>query len=83
MIEENLERIKAIISAAIIIAVNVAAIVGVDVGDGDAITNALLMAFDLVAMAWAIWKNHNFTDEAAQAQKYLDQLKVAKKEAKE
>ena len=83
MIEENKERIKAIISAAIIIAVNVAAIVGVDVGDGDAITNALLMAFDLVAMAWAIWKNHNFTDEAAQAQKYLDQLKVAKKEAKE
>ena len=79
MMEKHSERIKAIISAVIVIAVNVAAIVGVDVGDGDAITNALLMAFDFAAMAWAIWKNHNFTDEAAEAQELLDALKKAKR----
>jgi len=78
-IGRNKERLKAIISAAVIIAVNVAAIIGVDVGDGEAITNALLIAFDMLAMAWGIWKNHNFTDEAAQAQAYLDTLKAEKR----
>ena len=78
-IGKHKERIKAIISAAVVIAVNVAAIVGVDVGDGDAITNALLLAFDFAAMAWAIWKNHNFTDAAAEAQEYLDAIKKAKR----
>lgn len=75
----NKERIKAIISALVIVAVNVAAIVGVDIGEGDAITNALLVIVDMLAVLWGIWKNHNFTDEAAMAQDYLDDLKAAKK----
>lgn len=74
------ERIKAIISAAVVIIVNVAALCGVNLGDGDAITNAALMIASLAATCWAIWKNHNFTDEAAMAQKYLDSLKAERKE---
>lgn len=79
MSSQNKERIKAIISAAVVIVINVAAILGVDLGDGSDLTNASLIILDFVAMAWAIWKNHNFTDEAAQAQKYLDELKATKK----
>ena len=75
----NKERIKAIISALVIVAVNVAAIVGVDIGEGDAITNALLVIVDMLAVLYGIWKNHNFTPEAAQAQEYLDGLKASRK----
>ena len=73
------ERVKAIISAAVVIIVNVAALMGIDLGDGDAITNAVLMIASLAATCWAIWKNHNFTDEAAMAQRYLEALKTERK----
>jgi hypothetical protein len=33
----------------------------------------------LAASAWAIWKNHNFTVEAAQAQLVLNGLKNERK----
>lgn len=69
------EQRRAVISAAIVLIVNIAAIGGVDL-DGDALTNGVLAIAALVADLYAIWKNHNFTSEAVQAQKYLDGLKA-------
>lgn len=71
------ERIKAIISSAVVIAINVGVLFGFDI-DGDAMTNALLGLAAFASWCWALWKNHNFTDEAAQAQAFLDELKAAK-----
>ena len=79
-IEKNKERLKAIIGSLVVIAVNVAAMVGVDVGDGDAITNAILIAFDMLAVAWGLWKNQNFTESAIESQKVLDSLKSIRKD---
>ena len=77
MVPDNKERIKAIISAVVIIFINIAALFGVNVTEGDALTNALLVIVDMAAVIWGIWKNHNFTPEAAIAQDYLDSLKLA------
>lgn len=76
------ERVKAIISAIVIIAINIAALLNFDL-DGNALTNALMGLAAFLSWVWAIWKNHNFTDEAAKAQVYLDELKSAAKHAKE
>lgn len=76
------ERTKAIISAIVIVAVNVAALLNFDL-DGDAMSNALFGLAAFLSWAWAIWKNHNFTDEAAEAQVYLNGLKKAKHEKTE
>lgn len=70
------ERIKAIISAAVVIIVNVAALCGFDLGDGMNLQNALLAIAALVSWIWAIWKNHNFTDAAAEGQKVVDAIKT-------
>lgn len=73
------ERWKAIFSAIGIIIVNAAALIGIDVGDGAQLQDVLLGCAWIASLAWAIWKNHNFTDEAAQAQRYLDMLKLEKR----
>ena len=72
------ERVKAIISAAIIIIVNVAALCNFAI-DQDTLIKIFFGIADIVATMWAIWKNHNFTFEAAQAQGYLNNLKEGKK----
>ena len=72
----NPERIKAIVSAIVIIAINVGVLFGFDI-DGDEMTNALLGLAAFASWCYAIWKNHNFTDEAIEAQVYLDELKAA------
>lgn len=76
------ERVKAIISAIVIIIVNVAALLGFQIDDGATLTNALLAVAAVISWAWAIWKNHNFTPEAAEAQQLLDRLKKEHKEAR-
>ena len=68
------ERIKAIISAGIIIIVNVLALFNIAINP-DIIAKAAFGVAELIATIWAIWKNHNFTLEAAQAQGYLNNLK--------
>ena len=68
------ERTKAIISAAVIIIVNVAAIYGISLDQG-MLLNAICAIADLAAMLWAIWKNHNFTYAAAQGQLVVDNIK--------
>lgn len=70
------ERIKAIISAAVVIIINVAALCGFDVGDGATLQNALLAIAALASWLWAIWKNHNFTDAAAEGQRVVDAIKL-------
>jgi len=72
---DNPERIKAVVSAIVIIAINVGVLFGFDI-DGDAMTNALLGLAAFASWCYAIWKNHNFTDEAISAQQYLDELKA-------
>ena len=68
------ERIKAIVSALVVIVINVCALLGYTL-DPDVTQQVILLVCMLVATGWAIWKNHNFTDAAAEAQKYLDELK--------
>ena len=76
------ERTKAIISAAVVIVVNVAAIYGISLDQG-MLLNALCAVADLAAMVWAIWKNHNFTYAAAQGQMVVDKIKLEQKALKQ
>jgi len=72
------ERTKAIISAIAVLIVNFAALWGVSL-DYETWVNGLCAIAMLAASAWAIWKNHNFTPEAAQAQLVLNGLKNERK----
>ena len=74
------ERTKAIISAIVILAVNIAAMFGVSL-DANVWFSGLCAIVMLVTNIYAIWKNHNFTPEAQEAQRVLDDLKAARKEA--
>lgn len=68
------ERIKAVVSSVVVIAVAVCSALGLDV-DGDALTNVICAALLVASTAYGCWKNHNFTEAAAGAQVYLDLLK--------
>lgn len=69
------ERTKAIISAIVILIVNVAAMFGISL-DMNIWVDGLCAIVALAADARGVWKNHNFTSEAAAAQAYLDNLKA-------
>lgn len=69
------ERTKAIISAIVILIVNIAAMFGVSL-DANVWFSGLCAIVMLATNIYAIWKNHNFTSEAAEAQAYLDNLKA-------
>lgn len=71
------EKTKATISAAIVLAVNMAALFGVSLEQG-MVANVVFGLITIAATIYAAWKNHNFTTEAARAQEYLDLLKVRK-----
>lgn len=75
MTENMDERIKAIISAIVVIVVNAAALMGIDIGDGADIQDALFAIAWIASLAWAIWKNHNFTHAAAEGQRVVDAIK--------
>ena len=75
----NTETIKAIISALGVLIVACAGMVGFDV-DADMVQNVLSIAAFLAAFAWGIWKNHNFTEAAQEAQKVLDGIKAGEVE---
>lgn len=74
MEDNKMERTKAIVSAVVVLVVNVAALLGYSL-DVDVTQQVILVFVMLAATGWAIWKNHNFTDAAAEAQRYLDDLK--------
>jgi uncharacterized membrane protein len=68
------ERTKALVSAITLLAVNLLALFGVQLNH-DAVWQVVAAVAVIVSTAYGIWKNHNFTPEAAQAQQYLDLLK--------
>ncbi|MBQ9003050.1 MAG: hypothetical protein IJ087_14450 [Eggerthellaceae bacterium] len=71
------ERAKAIISAIVVLVANLAALWGVSIDQGVWI-NGLCAIVTLAASIWAIWKNHNFSEEAQQGQLVTNQLKNEK-----
>lgn len=68
------EKVKATISAAILLAVNLLALFGVTLNLG-MVQDVVFGAITIVTTIYAAWKNHNFTPEAIEAQKVLDHLK--------
>lgn len=78
----NQERIKAILTIVVTAAINIANLYGYAIDAGAAV-NAVLTIFSFVCIAWSWWFNQNITDEAQQAQKYLVELKAAKKAGNE
>lgn len=74
------ERWKAIFSAIGVIIVNAAALMGIDLGDGASIQDVLLGCAWIASLAWAIWKNHNFTFAASEGQKVINAIKSVEKE---
>lgn len=69
-----MNRTKSVVSAVVVIVVYVASLFGVSL-DAGLVTTTVSVAAALAALAWGVWKNHNFTDAANQAQKVLDDLK--------
>lgn len=74
------ERWKAIFSAIGVIIVNAAALMGIDLGDGANIQDVLLGCAWIASLAWAIWRNHNFTFAASEGQKVINAIKSVEKE---
>lgn len=70
----NTETIKTIASAVAIIVVNIANWAGYAL-DADMMVQMIMSVVALVALGWGIWKNHNFTAAAQEAQAYLDLIK--------
>lgn len=76
----NTERIKAILTIIVTAAVNIANVCGYAL-DADMWVNAVLSIFSVITIVYAWWKNQNVTEEAQEAQIYLNQLKAEKKAA--
>lgn len=72
----NMETIKAFVSALALFIVAGAGMLGFDV-DAGMVQNGLSIAAFVAAFAWGIWKNHNFTQAAQDAQAFLNMLKAA------
>ena len=72
----NKETVKATVSAAVVIIVNVAALWGISI-DADVWTNGICAVIALAANVWAIWHNHNFTAAAQKGQEVTDSIKKA------
>jgi hypothetical protein len=72
----NMETIKACVSALGVLIVAGAGLFGFDL-DAGMVQNGLSVLAFIAAFAWGIWKNHNFTEAAQDAQAYLDMLKAA------
>lgn len=69
------ETTKAIVSAVCVLVVEVAGICGVAL-DGDTVTQVVSAVAVIAVTVYSIWKNHNFTAAATQAQGLLDALKA-------
>lgn len=70
----NTETIKACVSALGVLIVACAGMFGFDL-DAGMVQNGLSALAFIAAFAWGIWKNHNFTKAAQEAQKVCDALK--------
>ena len=72
----NIERARAIVTIVVTAIVNIANVYGYAV-DADQWVNVALSLLSAATILYAWWKNANITDEAIQAQAYLDELKEA------
>ena len=70
----SIETFKAAASMIAILAVNVANMIGLSL-DADFLTQSFLCAFAIATLIWGVWKNHNFTQAAQDAQNILNALK--------
>lgn len=61
------ETFKSIASALAIIVIQVAALFGLEISEDEA-TSIILCLITLGATCYAIWKNHNFTEDAQESQ---------------
>lgn len=68
------ERTKAMVSAAVVLFVNIMALFGASLDMG-MVQNVAIGLVTIVTTVYAVWKNHNFTPQAAAAQEYLNMLK--------
>ena len=66
---------QSIISAIVVLVVQAAAFAGHTV-DEEAVTTVVTVIVTLAATAYALWKNHNFTDAANAAQQFLNAAKA-------
>lgn len=71
----NMETIKAVVSALAVLIVAGAGMLGFDL-DAGMVQNGLSIVAFMAALAWGIWKNHNFTKAAQEAQKVLNATKA-------
>lgn len=70
----DFEKVRSIISAVVLIVIEVASLAGVSISENE-VTSIGSAVLAVIVLVYGIWKNHNFTDAAVDAQKYLDQLK--------
>lgn len=68
------ETLKACASATVVLIGTVAGAIGFEL-DGDMLTNVVSAACVLIATAWGVWHNHNFTKAAQEGQKVVDGIK--------
>lgn len=71
----NMETIKAIVSMAVVVLVQVSAFFGVAMEE-ETMTQAIFALVGLVSAIVAAWRNHNFTKAAQVGQKVTDAIKA-------
>jgi membrane protein YdbS with pleckstrin-like domain len=75
------ETVKAVISAAVVFVCAIAGALGFDLST-DTVWQVISAVVFIAAVAWGVWKNHNFTQAAWAGQALVDELKQAAKEGK-
>lgn len=73
------EKAKALgLLAAVLLAFAFVLLIAFGVVDADALTEAVAAVLAAAGLVWSWWRNNNVTEEAQEAQRYLDDLKGAR-----
>lgn len=75
-----METVKTSISLIVILVVNIANCMGYAF-DVDTITQVVMQVIALGTLIYGVWKNHNFTQAAQDAQEILDAMKESGEDA--
>lgn len=78
----NTETLSAIVSAIIVFAGAIAGALGFDLST-DLLVQIISVIVFVAAIAYGIWKNHNFTEAAQKGQELVDTIKQQAKNTKE
>ncbi len=68
------EKTRSIVSAVVLLVISTAGLFGLKLENG-LVTDIVSAIAVLASAIYGIWKNHNFTAEAVQAQQFLNDLK--------